>query len=220
MTILEFDEIDKYQEVKEWLLNLTPSQLMEQKQRAVDVVWDFLEYVYVLGFNVATEEVGDTLAQDAVSVLPKDYVDSTIGTAGGRNAVSPAIKNFDGLSDKQKAEADKAIYKKFDNKDFRDRVRQYAEIGNAKEIIRVVETDGNRVYNTGGLNAVKGIAKTKTWCTMQDTKVRDAHDFLQGITVPVEDKFVTYDGDEADEPGDFADPANNVNCRCWLEFHK
>ena len=169
---------------------------MENKQRAVDVVWDLLEYLYVLGYRTATEEVGD-LAEDARPFLPNDY---------------------DDLDGAKKTEADKTIYKKFDNKDFRDRVSQYAELGNAGDIIRVVETDGNRVYNTGGLNAVKGVAKYKTWNTMEDERVRDTHFFLSDITVPVEDKFVTYDGDEADAPCGFTDPSNNVNCRCWLTF--
>ena len=127
-------------------------------------------------------------------------------------------KDYDELTDSQKKEADKAIYKKFDNKDFQDRVRQYAEMGNVNDIIRVVETDGNRVYNTGGLNGAKGHFKYKTWNTMQDDRVRDTHDYLEGITVPIEDKFVTYDGDEADEPCGFTKVENNARCRCWLEF--
>ena len=197
MTILEFDEIEKYTEVKEWLLSLTPSQLMEKKREAVDVVWDLLTYLYMLGFTQATEEVGQEIAEGAEPFLPKDYND---------------------LSDKQKREADKEIYKQFDNKDFQDRVSQYAELGNSQDILRVVETDGNRVFNAGGYNAVKGKAKTKTWNTMMDDKVRDTHDFLEGITIPVEDKFVTYDGDEARFPGDFSDPSNVINCRCELSY--
>ena len=170
---------------------------MENKKRAVDVVWDLLEYLYVLGFNTATEEVGEPIAEGAKPLLPKDY---------------------DDLTAEQKKDADKAIYKQFDNKDFQDRVSEYAELGKANDIIRVVETDGNRVYNTGGLDGAKGHFKYKTWNTMQDDRVRDTHDFLEGITVPIQDKFVTYDGDEADEPCGFTNPSNNVNCRCWLEF--
>lgn len=197
MTILDFDEIEKYQEVKTWLLSLTPSQLMENKKRAVDVVWDLLEYLYMLGFREATEEVGG-LAEEVKSVLPKDY---------------------DELTDSQKKEADKEIYKKFDNKDFQDRVRQYAELGNVSDIIRVVDTDGNRVYNAGGYNAVKDKAKTKTWYTAMDDRVRMTHEPLEGITVGAEDKFVTFDGDEARFPGDFSNPSNNINCRCTVKFN-
>ena len=196
MTILDFDEIEKYQEVKEWLLSLTPSQLMERKKNAVDVVWDLLEYLYLYGYNRATAEITDINATGPFTV----------------------INEFGDLTDKQREEANKEIFKQFDNKDFQDRVIQYAEVGNVQDIIRVVETDGNRVYNAGGLNAAKGRAKYKTWNTMEDEKVRETHSFLADITVPVEDKFVTYDGDEADAPCGFTDPSNNVNCRCWLTF--
>lgn len=181
MTILDFDEIEKYQEVREWFLNQTPSQLMQNKKRAVDTVWDLLEYLYILGYERASEEIGEY-------TKPKDYQD--------------------------------VIYKKFDGKDFEDRVSEYAELGDAGKILRVVETDGNRVYNEGGLGAAKGKAKTKTWKTMNDEKVRSSHEPLENITVPVEDDFYTYDGDHAPGPCGFENPANNVNCRCWLEFQR
>lgn len=200
MTILEFDEIEKYQEAREWIVSMTPSQLMEKKREVTDVVWDLLTYLYMLGYNTATEEVGQQIAEDVKPFLPIDY---------------------DDLSDEQKQVADEAIYKKFDNKNFIDRVSEYAELGEASNIIRVVETDGNRVYNYGGLNGAKDNgAKFKTWNTMEDFKVRDSHDALAGITVPLDDKFVTYDGDEAMIPGGFETPQNNVNCRCWLTFGK
>ena len=200
MTILDFDEIEKYQEAREWIVSMTPSQLMEKKREVTDVVWDLLTYLYMLGYNTATEEVGQQIAEDVKPFLPIDY---------------------DDLSDEQKQVADEAIYKKFDNKNFIDRVSEYAELGEASNIIRVVETDGNRVYNTGGMSGAKASgAKYKTWGTMEDFKVRDTHDFLAGITVPIEDKFVTYDGDEAMTPGGFENPQNNVNCRCFLTFGK
>lgn len=216
MTILEFDEIEKYTEVKEWLLSLTPSQLMEKKREAVDVVWDLLTYLYMLGFTQATEEVGETIAEEVKSVLPKDYEELTALQI--KPTESPKVKDFADLTKNQQVEANKEIYKQFDNKDFQDRVSQYAELGDTSKILKVVETDGNRVYNAGGYNGAKGRYKYKTWVTMMDDKVRDTHDYLEGITIPIEDKFVTYDGDEARFPGDFSDPSNVINCRCELSY--
>lgn len=179
---------------------MTPSQLMEKKREVTDVVWDLLTYLYMLGYNTATEEVGQQIAEDVKPFLPIDY---------------------DDLSDEQKQVADEAIYKKFDNKNFIDRVSEYAELGEASNIIRVVETDGNRIYNTGGMSGAKASgAKFKTWNTMLDDKVRDTHDYLEGITVPIQDKFVTYDGDEAMTPGGFGNVQNNARCRCFLTFGK
>ena len=51
MTVLEFDEIEKYREVKEWITSMSPSQLMEKKQNVVDVVWDFWSFVTLLVFG-------------------------------------------------------------------------------------------------------------------------------------------------------------------------
>lgn len=176
---------------------------MEKKVQAVNVVWDLLEYLYMLGFTTAKEEVGQ-IAEDVKPFLPDDYDDAK-----------------EKLTDEERKVADMSIFRKFDNKDFTDRVREYAELGNANEILRVVETDGNRVYNTGGIEgARKSGAKYKTWQTMSDDRVRDTHDPLHGVKVGIDDKFVTWDGDEAKQPGDFTDPSNNVNCRCWLEFSK
>ena len=203
MQILDFDNINKYQEVKTWLMEQAPSQLMEKKVQAVNVVWDLLEYLYMLGFTSAKEEVGQ-IAEDVKPFLPDDYDDAK-----------------EKLTDEQQKVADMSIFRKFDNKDFTDRVREYAELGNANEILRVVETDGNRVYNTGGVEGAKSVGATsKTWRTMMDDRVRDTHDYLEGVTVGIDEKFFTYDGDSARYPGDFEAPQNSINCRCWLEFGK
>lgn len=58
----------------------------------------------------------------------------------------------------------------------------------------------------------------KTWATMEDDKVRDAHQYLDGITVPADAEFYTYDGRHAYGPGLFGDPELDINCRCWLEY--
>ena len=200
---------------------MTPSQLMEKKRECVDVVWDLLTYLYMLGYDQAMEEVGQPISDLAGEFLPSDYA-----TAGGEKNLQSGVKGalpkeYSDLTDEQKKEADKEIYKKFKGENFIDRVMKYAELGNASDIIRVAETDGNRVYNFGGLNgAIESGAKFKTWNTMEDEKVRETHDVLDKLTVPVQDKFITFDGDEANIPCGFSNPANNVNCRCWLTFSK
>ena len=176
---------------------------MEKKVQAVNVVWDLLEYLYMLGYTTAKEEVGQ-IADYAKPFLPDDYDDAK-----------------EKLTAEEQKVADMSIFRKFDGKDFTDRVREYAELGNANEILRVVETDGNRVYNTGGVEgARKEGATSKTWRTMMDDRVRDTHDYLEGVTVGIDEKFFTYDGDSARYPGDFEAPQNSINCRCWLEFGK
>ena len=192
MQLLNFDEINKYVAFREWLISLEPSEVMEQKRKICDDLWELLEYLYIYGFVTAREELG-VIAEDVESVLPTDYKDAM----------------------------DESIYRKFDGLDFADRTLSYAELGDKESIIRVAETDGHRVYNDGGYQGAKSAgAKTKTYETMQDLKVRETHDYLQGMTVGIDEKFYTFDGDFALYPGDFALPQNNINCRCWVTYNR
>ena len=103
-------------------------------------------------------------------------------------------------------------------KTFRDRVM---DENTAEEIIRLIDTEAVRDYNTGAYNAAKesGIPNLrKRWNTMMDDKVRDAHQFLEGTEVGIDDLFYTDDGDSAMYPGGFSLPENNVNCRCSVSI--
>ena len=113
-----------------------------------------------------------------------------------------------------------SVFKKVADKDFRQRVDEYVENGGTVEdIMRIAETDTTRIYNEGGLDtAEKAGAKYKQWNTMADDRVRETHFYEEGVRVPLNARFYTYDGDSAMAPGGFTLPENNVNCRCWLTF--
>lgn len=133
---------------------------------------------------------------------------------------------------------DRAVYKVIAGKDWEQRVSEYMddENGTVDDIIRVVDTDMNRVYNDSildvGEKANRGEAAIpdsfdlprpdgrvmKTWLTMLDDRVRDTHEYLEGMTIPVGRRFYTYDGDSARYPGDFTNPANSINCRCRISL--
>lgn len=114
-----------------------------------------------------------------------------------------------------------ALDKKFDGKGYKDRIREYFQNGNSYDIARVVATDAHRIYNTAMYDAAKrGGATNKTWRTMLDPLVRDPHDFLEGITLPIDAEFITYTGEKALAPGQFGVPELDINCRCWLEYRK
>lgn len=105
-------------------------------------------------------------------------------------------------------------------KTWRERVREYFEnSGTADDIVRIAETETHRIANTAALEtARRGGATQKTWVTMLDDRVRETHDYLEGVTVGIDDEFITYDGDRASAPGLFTLAQNNVNCRCELIF--
>lgn len=112
-----------------------------------------------------------------------------------------------------------ALEKKYDNKDYTDRVIEYAMSGDIEGIVRVAETEAHRMYMTSAFETAKANgATTKTWRTALDLKVRDTHDDLENVTIPIDTEFVTFDGDSAMYPGGFATAQNNANCRCDLLF--
>jgi hypothetical protein len=117
------------------------------------------------------------------------------------------------------AKMDASINKRIAGKTWRERVRDYVDNGGTVEdIVRVADTESHRDTNEGIYDtAVEGGAQYKTWETMMDNRVREAHEELQGQTVPLNDVFVTWDGHEARYPGDFDTAELNANCRCYLE---
>lgn len=117
-------------------------------------------------------------------------------------------------------EAIEVVNAKVAGKTWRERTEDYfANGGNVDDIVRIMETETHRIANTSALNtARKAGATKKTWATMLDDKVRETHDYLEGVSVPIDEDFYTYDGDHASAPGLFDLAENNVNCRCELIF--
>lgn len=118
-------------------------------------------------------------------------------------------------------EVQEIVYQAVDGATWEDRVWTWFETGGTlPDIVRIAETETTRISNTAALDtATKAGAKEKTWLTMLDDRVRDTHFYLEGMTVPIDARFYTFDGDSALAPGGFALPQNNINCRCELRFN-
>ena len=114
----------------------------------------------------------------------------------------------------------KTVDEKVAGKTWKERVKDYfANGGTGADIVRIAETEMHRIANTAALETARhGGATSKTWATMLDDKVRETHDYLEGVTVGIDDDFITFDGDRASAPGLFSLAENNVNCRCELIF--
>lgn len=108
-----------------------------------------------------------------------------------------------------------------DGKNWRDRLAEHLANGaDVETIMRVAESESERDANTGSLDKARasGYPLTKTWNTMLDDRVRETHSYLEGITVGLDDRFYTDDGDSADAPGGFEKSENNAGCRCSLTY--
>ena len=113
-----------------------------------------------------------------------------------------------------------AIYKEVGGETVVDRVRTYVEGEDVEALQKVMATEYHRNYNQGSYDGAKttGIPTMKKWVTMRDDRVRDTHEFLEGVTIPIDEEFFTNDGDHALFPNGFENPSNNINCRCVLEY--
>ena len=111
-----------------------------------------------------------------------------------------------------------ALYRKFEDRDFADRIAEYVKANDIEGIMRVVDTEMHRDYSAGLYDTAESSGKQvmKTWVTMEDFRVRETHWYLHNVTVPLEDRFYTFDGDSARYPGDFSTAEENCNCRCYL----
>jgi len=106
----------------------------------------------------------------------------------------------------------------------------------AKRLSSGLATDNNKKMNmfartavTGAQNAGRmerlheaqdmGVVVKKKWLAAHDNRVRDAHAYLDGQTVEVDEDFITEDGQKISFPGDPSAPPELVyNCRCTLVY--
>lgn len=128
------------------------------------------------------------------------------------------------------SEAESAINESVAGKTWRERVREYYESGGDEyDIQRIAETDMTRIYNTAVLDVAAEAARKdakagtksnirKRWNAVMDDKTRETHFFLDGVTIPLDAYFVSFDGDQALAPGLFTKPENVINCRCVCEL--
>ena len=186
-----------------------PEERKRRKPFIIDEILEMLIMAYMYG-----NEAANTM------LYGSDVVDQIVPEQEGPNRVI----------DIDTDDMNRAVFKVVAGKNWEQRVSEYydSDSGTIDDVIRVVDTDMNRIYNDSILNVgeraedeepVDGmptVGVTKTWETMMDERVRSTHEPLQSVSVPVNGRFHTWDGDSARYPGDFTDPNNNINCRCRI----
>ena len=140
-----------------------------------------------------------------------DYVLCLIYVYGWKDAekIVGIIPFVDGLDNK-------AVNQEIDGKTFRDRVM---EDTTPDEVLRLIDTEAHRDYNTAVYDAAKASGKDgirKRWNTQLDNRVREPHAYMEGLTVGLNDRFYTYTGESALFPGGFGVPELDINCRCYV----
>lgn len=179
-------------------------QRRRNKQKRIDEILEMLIMAYMFG-----NEAGNYMLSSATETI-QTVADQTVEE-------SPEVERtvdieVDAMND--------AIYRRIADKTWEQRVSEYmdADNGTVDEIVRVVDTDLNRVYNDSILDVGERAdgPVMKTWQTMEDDRVRLGHEILDQVKIPVDKRFYSFDGDSARYPGDFTLPQNNCGCRCRI----
>lgn len=199
---MPFDELSVMSERIKADFQLTPEQRKAVKEDRMDEILELLILSYLYGNEAANDMLYRTEIEtrmqsetETVRIVPID-TDSMNGS----------------------------VYRDIAGENWEQRVSDYydSEDGTADDVIRVLDTDSHRIYN----DAIEDVGERssgriyKTWETMLDDRVRDTHEWLQSVRVPLNERFYTYDGDSARYPGDFTLPQNNINCRCRISLSR
>ena len=93
------------------------------------------------------------------------------------------------------------------------------EVGNTARIVR---TESKRIQEFTAFKTMgevdKEVKLTKTWRTMKDGAVRSSHKKMKGITVGMDEEFTLPSGITTLYPTASGDPAEDINCRCYIEY--
>lgn len=90
-----------------------------------------------------------------------------------------------------------------------------AAVRNARTMVTGAENAGRQTsYDRMTKNGVK---MKKVWMSTHDSRVRDAHDVMDGQEVDEDEKFTDGEGNRLEYPGDPSAPPGTVyNCRCTM----
>lgn len=192
MNLMPYDELNTFREMATRYVNEPLTQ--SEKEQLRDDMWEYIEFLlieaYVYGNVQAMQDLG-ILDKDPAELINPDVMEQTIN-------------------------------ERIADKTYKQRIEEYLDDENStvEDFARVAETDATRVYNAGVVDGGKasGVPGVrKQWVTAGDERVRDAHQWLDGVIVPIDEKFYV-DGDSAMAPGGFSLPELNVNCRCELRL--
>lgn len=118
----------------------------------------------------------------------------------------------------------KALNVLYEGKTIRDLIGVHIDNKDIDGVLKVINTEANRMYNTGAYDNAceidKEIPLVKRWNTQLDDKVRETHSYLENVDVPMNQKFYTFDGDSSYYPCGFEKAENNINCRCYIEYKR
>lgn len=218
-SVLDFDEIRRLS--KETYEETSEEPVEERKKRMRDWFEEMLIDAYIAGFTGTGLPIRP--------VMDPEHVDKEVihATVGGKTFVDRLNEHID--SDQpgrieNLAESEAHRVSETGAYDTAVQVAQkLSQMSDAEILDYIREHSGGKDSGSrqetqkGGKNEPEW-AVFATWATMRDDRVRETHDYLEGMTQLFGRRFYSFDGDSARFPGDFSLPDNNVNCRCHLNY--
>lgn len=227
-----FDELNTIEtKIDARIQTMIAEQGKVDRKRMEDMIFELLTMSYVYGIEVAGLDLEEDIPVDRFK-MRESLLKPTAGkTAADRldDYVKTANDVIKAVNDQIKSENDQIEIAPAENfaanlSDISAQISKTAQ-SLVYDLSRLAETEAHRVLNEAILDsaldyAEKNPEKTvmKTWATMLDDRVRETHDYLEGVTVPADARFYTFDGDSAMAPGGFGKAENNCNCRCVLRI--
>lgn len=148
-------------------------------------------------FNAWIDSYGLELCQDMNDTTKKKL----------RKILSDAVLEGDGLEERKKKMIEAA------NEMFAEDKKWRAELIARTESCTTMNAGSNALYQAEGIGL-------KEWISIPDDRTRDSHRLMDGVVVPITDKFEVpatsqTTGGWLEYPGDpTADPSEVCNCRC------
>lgn len=222
---MPFDELNTLQEVIGTIFSMPSEARKDYEDFLHDEFLDLLILSYLYGNEAANTMLFGEEAGRA----------GTARTAGttATEAETP-LREAPFSIPPTREELTESVSRTIAGKNWEERLKEYLEsdTATAEDVFRVADTDSHRIYNEAiftvgekadaaskGSGNAEGVI-LKTWETMRDDRVRESHDYLEGTTIPFDEYFYTYTGAAALRPGDFNDPAEDINCRCRIRLSR
>jgi len=185
---------------------------------------NFFSTVYDAGFNGNKElfekEIGQLLNANIDKVKKNKFISNPIA---GATTAERMERNKNQLDFKASQTLENSLQENKTATQTKKEVKKVydSDFNNANLI---AEAKGHRIVEEGKLALAaavisQGIEPTKTWESMEDSKVRPAHNLLNGTTIPIDQDFISENGGKGPAPGQMGVAADDINCRCFLSYN-
>ena len=163
-----------------------------------------------LSFSVYDEDTVRNLVKNKPELIPRKQVNGKKDKAWNQKVIAGAITQ--------------AVIQGESIPNLAKRIATDTAETNMKAMLRYARTAMTGAQNAGRMEmlhrgAGMGIKVKKKWLATLDSRTRDSHQRMDGVTVGVDEEFVTPLGSKMQYPGDLAGYGGDVwNCRCTMVY--